>query len=179
MPDPAGLARWVGRPVRLRGEAHQEGIVKDYRTDPPGLLVVLDYSEDLGDPIWFSLDELESFGGEPLKGWAIPVPESGRPSPVTWSRVDRELYPEIEKAIAEVFPGESDRVRLAAVAVWNVVMNRVPESDRIEGMSWCRHFDRAIDYRLVKEDRPACIEERHGCAGCPESTYRVHRVPDR
>jgi hypothetical protein len=48
-----------------------------------------------------------------------------------------------------------------------------------EGMSWCRHFDRAIDYRLVKIDRPACIEERHGCAGCPESTYRVHRVPDR
>jgi len=44
-----------------------------------------------------------------------------------------------------------------------------------EGMSWCRHFDRAIDYRLVKEDRPPCIEERHGCAGCPESTYRVHR----
>jgi hypothetical protein len=57
----------------------------------------------------------------------IPVPESGRPSPVTWSRVDRELYPEIEKVIAEVFPGESDRVRLAAVAVWNVVMNRVPD----------------------------------------------------
>jgi len=54
-------------------------------------------------------------------------PESGRPSPVTWSRVDRELYPEIEKAIGEVFPGESDRVRLAAVAVWNVVMNRVPD----------------------------------------------------
>ena len=41
-----------------------------------------------------------------------------------------------------------------------------------EGMSWCRHFDRAIDYRLVKIDRPPCIEERHGCAGCPESTYR-------
>jgi len=55
----------------------------------------------------------------------------------------------------------------------------VPESDRIEGMSWCRHFDRAIDHRLVKEDRPACIEERNGCAGCPESTYRVHRVTDR
>jgi hypothetical protein len=109
----------------------------------------------------------------------IPVPESGRPSPVTWSRVDRELYPEIEKAIAEAFPGESDRVRLAAVKVWGIIMSRVPASDRIEGMSWCRHFDRAIDYRLVKEDRPACIEERHGCAGCPESTYRVHRVPDR
>ena len=54
-------------------------------------------------------------------------PESGRPSPVMWSRVDRDLYPEIEKAIGEVFPGESDRVRLAAVAVWNVVMNRVPD----------------------------------------------------
>ena len=51
----------------------------------------------------------------------------------------------------------------------------MPESDRIEGMSWCRHFDRAIDCRLVKIDRPPCIEERHGCAGCPESTYRVHR----
>ena len=44
-----------------------------------------------------------------------------------------------------------------------------------EGMSWCRRFDRPIDHRLVKEDRPACIEERHGCAGCPESTYRVRR----
>ena len=106
-------------------------------------------------------------------------PESGRPSPVMWSRVDRDLYPEIEKAIGEVFPGESDRVRLAAVEVWGVVMNRVPESDRIEGVSWCRHFDRPIDHHLVKEDRPACIEERHGCAGCPESTYRVRRGPDR
>lgn len=48
-----------------------------------------------------------------------------------------------------------------------------------EGMSWCRHFDRPIDHRLVKEDRPACIEERHGCGNCPESTYRVHWVPDR
>ena len=48
-----------------------------------------------------------------------------------------------------------------------------------EGMSWCRHFDRAIDCRLVKIDRPPCIEERHGCAGCPESTYRVQRVTDR
>ena len=55
------------------------------------------------------------------------MPESGRPSPVVWSRVDRELYPEIEKAIGEVFPGESDRVRLGAVAVWNVVMNRVTD----------------------------------------------------
>ena len=106
-------------------------------------------------------------------------PESGRPSPVMWSRVDRDLYPEIEKAIGEVFPGESDRVRLAAVEVWGVVMNRVPESGRIEGMSWCRHFDRPIDHHLVKEDRPACIEERNGCAGCPESTYRVRRGPDR
>ncbi len=64
-------------------------------------------------------------------------------------------------------------------ASYLVPSTRVPESGRIEGMSWCRHFDRPIDHRLVKEDRPACIEERHGCAGCPESTYRVHRVPDR
>ena len=49
-----------------------------------------------------------------------------RPSPVMWSRVDWELYPEIEKAIEETFPGD-DRVRAAAVAVWNVVMNRVPD----------------------------------------------------
>jgi len=49
----------VGLPVRLRGEAHQEGLVIRCRLDPPGLLVVLDYSEDLGDPIWFSPDELE------------------------------------------------------------------------------------------------------------------------
>ena len=55
----------------------------------------------------------------------------------------------------------------------------MPESGRIEGMSWCLHFDRPIDHRLVKEDRPACIEERHGCGNCPESTYRVHRVTDR
>ena len=107
------------------------------------------------------------------------MPESGRPSPVMWSRVDRELYPEIEKAIGEVFPGESDRVRLAAVEVWGVVMNRVPESGHIEGVSWCRHFDRPIDHHLVKEDRPACIEEHNGCGNCPESTYRVRRVPDR
>ena len=98
--------------------------------------------------------------------------------PVMWSRVDRELYPEIEKAIGEVFPGESDRVRLAAVRVMEVVLSRVPESGRIEGMSWCRHFDRPIDHRLVKEDRPACIEERNGCGNCPESTYRVRRGPD-
>ena len=56
----------------------------------------------------------------------IPVPESGRPSPVMWSRVDRDLYPEIEKAIEEWFPGD-DRVRAAAVAAWNVVMRRVPD----------------------------------------------------
>jgi len=107
------------------------------------------------------------------------MPESGRPSPVMWSRIDRELYPEIEKAIEEVFPGESDRVRLAAVKVWGIIMSRVPASDRIEGMSWCRHFDRAIDCRLVKEDRPPCIAKHNGCAHCPESTYRVHRGPDR
>jgi hypothetical protein len=53
------MEAWVGLPVRLRGEAHQEGIVRDYRTDPPGLLVILDYSEDCGSPIWFSPDELE------------------------------------------------------------------------------------------------------------------------
>ena len=107
------------------------------------------------------------------------MPELGRPPPVMWSRVDRDLYPEIEKAIGEVFPGESDRVRLAAVEVWGVVMNRVPESGHIEGVSWCRHFDRPIDHHLVKEDRPACIEERNGCGNCPESTYRVRRLPDR
>ena len=55
------------------------------------------------------------------------MPESGRPSPVMWSRVDRDLYQELEDAIREVFPGESDRVRLAAVEVWGVVMNRVPD----------------------------------------------------
>ena len=81
-------------------------------------------------------------------------PESGRPSPVMWSRVDRELYPEIEKAIAEAFPGESDRVRLAAVKVWGIIMSRVPASDRIEGMSWCRHFDRATAWSR-KTGRPA------------------------
>ena len=48
-----------------------------------------------------------------------------------------------------------------------------------EGMSWCRHFDRPIDHRLVKEDRPPCIAKHNGCGNCPESTYRVHRVTDR
>ena len=56
------------------------------------------------------------------------MPESGRPSPVLlWAGLDRDLSPEIEAAICEVFPGESDRVRLAAVEVWGVVMNRVPD----------------------------------------------------
>jgi len=95
-----------------------------------------------------------------------------------WSRVDTGLYQELEDAIREVFPGESDRVRLAAVEAWGVVMNRVPESG-LEGCAWCLHFDRAIDYRLVKIDRPPCIEERNGCGNCPESTYRVKGVPDR
>ena len=54
------------------------------------------------------------------------MPDPDRPSPVMWSRVDRELYPEIEKTIEETFPGD-DRVRAAAAAVWNVVMNRVPD----------------------------------------------------
>jgi len=106
------------------------------------------------------------------------VPESDRPPAVMWSRVDTGLYQELEDAIREVFPGESDRVRLAAVEAWGVVMNRVPESG-LEGCAWCLHFDRAIDYRLVKIDRPPCIEERNGCGNCPESTYRVKGVPDR
>ena len=55
------------------------------------------------------------------------MPESGRLSPVMWSRVDRELYPEIEKTIEEAFPGD-DRVRAAAVAVWTLIMRRVPET---------------------------------------------------
>ena len=106
------------------------------------------------------------------------MPESGRPSPVMWAKVDTDLYQDLEDAIGEVFPGEPDRVRLAAVKVWGIVMSRVPPSG-LEGCAWCLHFDRPIDHHLVKEDRPACIEERHGCAGCPESTYRVHRLPDR
>jgi hypothetical protein len=57
-------------------------------------------------------------------------------------------------------------------------LSRVPPSG-LEGCAWCLHFDRPIDHRLVKEDRPACIEERHGCGNCPESTYRVRRLPDR
>ena len=43
------------------------------------------------------------------------MPELGRPPPVMWSRVDRDLYPEIEKAIGEVFPGDPERVHLATV----------------------------------------------------------------
>ena len=101
-------------------------------------------------------------------------PESGRPSPVMWSRVDRELYQELEDAIREVFPGESDRVRLAAVRVMEVVLSRVPPSG-LEGCAWCLHFDRAIDHRLVKEDRPPCIEEHNGCGNCPECGYQVSR----
>ena len=107
------------------------------------------------------------------------MPESDRPPAVMWSRVDTDLYQDLEDAIREVFPGEPDRVRLAAVKVWGIIMSRVPASDRIEGVSWCRHFDRAIDHHLVKEDRPACIEERNGCGNCPESTYRGRRGPDR
>ena len=54
------------------------------------------------------------------------MPESDRPPAVMWSRVDTGLYSEIEAAIEEWFPGD-ERVRAAAVAVWNVVMNRVPD----------------------------------------------------
>ena len=54
------------------------------------------------------------------------MPESGRPSPVMWAKVDTSLYPEIEKTIEEWFPGD-ERVRAAAVAAWNVVMRRVPD----------------------------------------------------
>ena len=108
----------------------------------------------------------------------ILVPESGRLPAVMWSRVDTGLYQELEDAIRGVFPDAPDRVRLAAVEVWGVVMNRVPPSG-LEGCAWCLHFDRPIDHRLVKEDRPACIEERNGCGNCPESTYRVRRVTDR
>jgi hypothetical protein len=107
------------------------------------------------------------------------MPEIERPPVLLWAGLDRDLSPEIEAAICEVFPGDPERVHLATVRVMEVVLSRVPESGRIEGMSWCRHFDRAIDCRLVKIDRPPCIEERHGCAGCPESTYRVRRGPDR
>jgi len=107
------------------------------------------------------------------------MPDPDRPSPVMWAKVDTDLYQDLEDAIGEVFPGEPDRVRLAAVKVWGIVMSRVPASDRIEGMSWCRHFDRAIDCRLVKIDRPPCIAKHNGCAHCPESTYRVRRGPDR
>jgi hypothetical protein len=107
------------------------------------------------------------------------MPEIERPPVLLWAGLDRDLSPEIEAAICEVFPGDPERVHLATVRVMEVVLSRVHESGRIEGMSWCRHFDRAIDCRLVKIDRPPCIEERHGCAGCPESTYRVRRGPDR
>ena len=62
--------------------------------------------------------------------------------------------------------------------VMEVVLSRVPPSG-LEGCAWCLHFDRPIDHHLVKEDRPACIEERNGCGNCPESTYRVRRLPDR
>ena len=106
------------------------------------------------------------------------MPESDRPPVLLWAGLDRDLSPEIEAAICEVFPGDPERVHLATVRVMEVVLSRVPPSG-LEGCAWCLHFDRAIDYRLVKEDRPPCIEERHGCAGCPESTCRVHRVTDR
>jgi len=107
------------------------------------------------------------------------MPESDRPPVLLWAGLDRDLSPEIEAAICEVFPGDPERVHLATVRVMEVVLSRVPESGRIEGVSWCRHFDRPIDHHLVKEDRPACIEERNGCGNCPESTYRVKGVPDR
>jgi len=46
----------------------------------------------------------------------------------------------------------------------------------IEGVSWCRRFDRAIDYRLVKIDRPPCIEEHNGCGNCPECGHQETRT---
>lgn len=66
MEKPVNLEQWVGLTVRLRASPHQEGLVTRCRLDPPGLLVVLDYGDDLGNPMWFWPNELESLSGERL-----------------------------------------------------------------------------------------------------------------
>jgi hypothetical protein len=48
------------------------------------------------------------------------VPESDRPPVLLWAGLDRDLSPEIEAAICEVFPGDPERVHLATVRVMEV-----------------------------------------------------------
>ncbi len=36
----------------------------------------------------------------------------------------------------------------------------------LESVPWCGKFDRAIDYQLVKVEKPACIATMNGCGNC-------------
>jgi len=70
-----------------------------------------------------------------------------------WSRVDTGLYPEIEGAIEEWFPGD-DRVRAAAVAAWTVVMRRVPDraTDRPADLDTLAGLHAALSRVLQEEE---------------------------
>ena len=40
----------------------------------------------------------------------------------------------------------------------------------IQRFSWCTEYNHEIDYELVREMSPPCIEEMNGCGNCPKST---------
>jgi len=42
----------------------------------------------------------------------------------------------------------------------------------LSGKNWCLKFHKPIDYHLVKEIQPECIEEHNGCGNCPYIVYR-------
>lgn len=38
----------------------------------------------------------------------------------------------------------------------------------MESVPWCSKFDHAIDYELIKGQKPACSRTRNGCYGCED-----------
>ena len=41
----------------------------------------------------------------------------------------------------------------------------------IEGYNYCSIHQHEIDYELVREIKPKCIEEHNGCGNCPRCVY--------
>jgi len=49
----------------------------------------------------------------------------------------------------------------------------------LSSVPWCGKFDRAIDYQLVKVEKPACIEEMNGCGNCRRCRQKSIREVER